>query len=100
MPVKILSRVSRGKFVDRLKRAYRQGELCLPGPLKLLAQEKTFHSFLRSLFRQDGVVYAKPPFGGPECVLNYLGRYTHRVAISNQHLVDILDGKATFRWKD
>jgi len=100
LPVKVLSRVFRGKFVDGLKRAYQQGELCLPGPLKLLSQKKTFHSFLRSLFRQDWVVYAKPPFGGPEYVLNYLARYTHRVAISNQRLVDFTDGKVTFRWKD
>ena len=100
LPVKVLSRIFRGKFVDGLKRAYQHGELCLPGPLKLLTQEKTFHSFLRSLFRQDWVVYAKPPFGGPEYVLNYLARYTHRVGISNQRLVDIVDGKVTFRWKN
>jgi hypothetical protein len=96
----VLSRVFRGKFIAGLKRLYRKGDLCLPGFLKPLAQDRTFRSFLRSLFRQDWVVYAKPPFGGPEYVLHYLARYTHRVAMSNHRLVDFADGKVTFRWKD
>jgi hypothetical protein len=100
VPVRVLSRVFRGKFVARLKRLYRKGDLCLPGSLKPLVQDRTFRSFLRSLFQQDWVVYAKPPFGGPEYVLHYLARYTHRVAISNHRLVDFADGKVTFRWKD
>jgi hypothetical protein len=100
LPVKVLSRVFRGKFVAGLKHAFRKGELCLPGGLKPLAQEKTFHTFLRSLFRQDWVVYAKPPFGGPEHVLQYLARYTHRVAISNHRIVAFADGKVSFLWKD
>ena len=100
LPVKVLSRVFRGKFVAGLKRAYRNNELCLPGALKPLVQEKAFRSFLRSLFRQDWVVYAKPPFGGPQHVLHYLARYTHRVAISNHRLIAFADGKVTFRWKD
>ena len=100
LPVKVLSRVFRGKFVAGLKRAFQQGELCLPGGLKPLAQDKTFRAFLRSLFRQDWVVYAKPPFGGPEHVLQYLARYTHRVAISNHRIVDFADGEVTFLWKD
>ena len=100
LPVKVLSRIFRGKFVAALKRAYRNNELCLPGALKPLAQEKAFRSFLRSLFRQDWVVYAKPPFGGPQHVLHYLARYTHRVAISKHRLIAFADGKVTFRWKD
>ena len=100
LPVKVLSRVFRGKFVAGLRRLYRSGELCLPGTLKPLTQEKVFLSFMRSLFRQDWVVYAKPPFGGPKHVLHYLARYTHRVAISNHRLVNFADGKVTFRWKD
>jgi Putative transposase/Transposase zinc-binding domain len=100
LPVKVLSRVFRGKFVAGLRLLYRSGELCLPGTLKPLTQEKVFLSFLRSLFRQDWVVYAKPPFGGPKHVLQYLARYTHRVAISNHRLVNFADGKVTFRWKD
>jgi hypothetical protein len=92
--------VFRGKFVDGLKRAFRRGELCFPGALKPLAQEKAFRSFLRTLFRQDWVVYAKRPFGGPQHVLQYLARYTHRVAISNHRIVGFRDGKVTFLWKD
>ena len=100
LPVKVLSRVFRGKFVAGLKRAFRKGKLCLPGVLQPLAQDKAFCSFLRTLFRQDWVVYAKPPFGGPQHVLHYLARYTHRVAISNHRLVGFANGKVTFRWKD
>ena len=100
LPVKVLSRVFRGKFVSGLKQMFQKGDLCLPGPLQPLAQRKTFYSFLRTLFRHDWVVYAKPPFGGPEHVLHYLARYTHRVAISNHRLVSFAEGKVTFRWKD
>ena len=98
--MKVLSRVFRGKFIAGLKRAFRNGELCLPGALKPLAQDKAFCSFLRTLFRQDWVIYAKPPFGGPQHILHYLARYTHRVAISNHRLVSFADGNVTFRWKD
>jgi hypothetical protein len=100
LPVKVLSRVFRGKFIAGLKRAFCQNKLVFPGNTKWLADEKTFYSFLRSLFRQDWVVYAKPPFGGPQHVLHYLARYTHRVAISNHRIVNFADGKVTFRWKD
>jgi hypothetical protein len=100
LPVKVLSRVFRGKFVAGLKRAFRQGELVFPGGLRSLAGEKAFLAFLRLLFRQDWVIYAKRPFGGPEHVLHYLARYTHRVAISNHRLVSVADGNVTFRWKD
>jgi hypothetical protein len=100
LPVKVLSRVFRGKFVAGLKLMFQKGDLCLPGALQPLAQHKAFHAFLRTLFRHDWVVYAKPPFGGPEYVLHYLARYTHRVAISNHRLVSFTEGKVTFRWKD
>jgi len=100
LPVKILSRVFRGKFVTGLKRAFRQGELAFPGSLQRLAGEKVFHAFLRPLFRHDWVVYAKRPFGGPEHVLHYLARYTHRVAISNHRLLSVADGQVTFPYKD
>jgi len=70
LSVKVLSRVFRGKFVAGLRLLYRSGELCLPGALKPPSQEKVFRSFLRSLFRQDWVVYAKPPFGGPSMCCN------------------------------
>jgi len=100
LPVKVLSRVFRGKFVAGLKHAFRQGKLLFPGSVKRLAEEKAFHAFLRPLFRQDWVVYAKRPFGGPQHVLHYLARYTHRVAISNHRIVNLADGNVTFRWKD
>ncbi len=100
LPVKVLSRVFRGKFVAALKRAFRDGQLEFHGDLTLLAQPKTFSSWLRKLFRNDWVVYSKRPFGGPEHVLHYLGRYTHRVAISNHRLVSFADEKVTFRWRD
>jgi hypothetical protein len=66
----------------------------------LLAQPKTFAAWLRPLYRQDWVVYLKRPFGGPQYVVHYLGRYTHRVAISNHRLVSFIDGQVTFRWRD
>jgi hypothetical protein len=100
LPVKVLSRVFRRKFIAGLKHAFREGKLSFPGTLRLLAEEKTFRSFLRSLFRHDWVVYAKPPFGGPEHVLHYLARYTHRVAISNHRIVNVAQGEVAFRWKD
>ena len=100
LPVRVLGKVFRGKFVAGLKQAWREGELCLPGPLKVLAQEKTFRTFLRALHRNKWVVYSKPPFGGPQHVLHYLARYTHRVAISNHRIVNFADGNVSFRWKD
>lgn len=100
LPRGVLSRVFRGKFVDGLKNAFRKGELCLPGALQSLADEKVFRSFLRTLHRHLWVVHPRPPFGGPQYLLNYLARYTHRVAISNHRLVNFADGKVTFRWKD
>jgi hypothetical protein len=100
MPVKVLGRVFRGKFVAGLKQAFGDGKLLFPGSLKGLGEQKAFHAFLRPLFRQDWVAYAKRPFGGPEHLLHYLARYTHRVAISNHRIVNFADGKVTFRWKD
>jgi hypothetical protein len=100
LPVKVLGRVFRGKFVAALKRAFRDGQLDFHGGLQPLAQPKTFSTWLRPLFRNDWVVYSKRPFGGPQFVLQYLGRYTHRVAISNHRLVWFAEGKVTFRWRD
>jgi hypothetical protein len=100
LPKKVLSEVFRGKFVDALKQAFRDRLLNFQGDLRLLAQPKIFAAWLRPLYRQDWVVYLKRPFGGPEYVLQYLGRYTHRVAISNHLLVSFSDGQVTFRWRD
>jgi hypothetical protein len=98
--VKVLSKVFRGKFTDGLKTAFYAGQLQFPGRMEMLAQRKAFHAFFRPLFRKRWVVYAKRPFGGPEHVLHYLARYTHRVAISNHRIVNFADGKVIFRWKD
>jgi hypothetical protein len=100
LPKGVLREVFRGKFVDALKQAFQNGQLRFEGDLKLLAQPKIFAAWLRPLFRQDWVVYLKRPFGGPEYVLHYLGRYTHRVAISNHRLVSLTDGQVTFHWRD
>ena len=100
LPVKVLSRVFRGKFVAALKKAFREARIEFHGQLAPLAEPRTFASWLRLLFRHDGVVYSKPPFGGPEHVLRYLGAYTHRVAISNHRLVALADGNIPFRWRD
>jgi hypothetical protein len=100
LPKEVLREIFRGKFVAALKQAFRDGQLNFHGDLKLLAQTKTFAAWLRPLYRQDWIVYLKRPFGGPEYVLQYLGRYTHRVAISNHRLVSLADGKVTFRWRD
>jgi hypothetical protein len=100
LPVRILSRVFRGKFLERLRQAYESGRLVLPMALAALAQPNAFVRWLTPLYGQEWVVYAKPPFGGPEQVLKYLARYTHRVAISNQRLLSLKDGQVTFRYKD
>jgi len=100
LPKAVLREIFRGKFVDALKQAFQNGQLRFKGDLKLLAQPKIFAAWLRPLFRQDWVVYLKPPFGGPEYVLHYLGRYTHSVAISNHRLISFIDGQVTFRWRD
>jgi len=99
-PVKILSEVFRGKFIDSLKRAFYRGELAFHGKLAFLAEPGAFEHRLNVSVRKDWVVYAKRPFGGPEQVLKYLARYTHRVAISNQRLIDLRDGRVRFRYKD
>src|SRR5437763_5164445 len=99
-PVKVLSRVFRAKFVRCLKRAFHQAELCFHGKLQPLAQHRNFFNRLNEIMRSEWVVYAKPPFGGPQQVLKYLARYTHRVAISNRRLVALQNGSVTFRWKD
>jgi hypothetical protein len=100
LPVHALSRVFRGKFVAELKQLVAQNKLQFHGSQQYLAAPGCFATFLRQLFRQDWVVYAKPPFGGAEHVLNYLARYTHRVAISNHRLVAFENDRVSFRWRD
>ena len=100
LPVRVLARVFRGKFVAGLKTAFQAGALQFHGHLLPLAEPRAFASWLRVLFRHDWIVYSKRPFGGPERVLRYLGAYTHRVAISNSRLVALSEGNVTFRWRD
>jgi hypothetical protein len=100
LPLPVLRLVFRGKFVAGLKSAFQHQQLHFAGDLALLAQPKIFAAWLRPLFRKHWVVYCKPPFGGPEYVLQYLGRYTHRVAISNHRLISFTDDQVTFRWRD
>ena len=100
LPVKVLGRVFRGKFVAGLKAAFREGKLEFHGHLASLAEPRGFAAWLRVLFRHDWVVYSKRPFGEPEHALRYLGAYTHRVGIANSRLVGFSDGKVSFRWRD
>jgi hypothetical protein len=100
LPVKVLSRVFRGKFVAGLRRLFVHDKLRFFGEFVPLNNDERFAAFLRTLYQQDWVVYAKPPFGGPEHVLHYLARYTHRVAISNHRLLSVSPAEVCFRWKD
>ncbi len=97
LPVRVLSRVFRGKFVAGLRAAIDAGQLSLP---PALAEPERRAAWYASLYAKQWVVYAKRPFGGPERVLKYLARYTHRVAISNSRLLSLIDGQVTFRYKD
>lgn len=100
LPVRVLSRVFRGKFLERLRRAYDAGTLKFFGKLAKYRDSAAFRRLLDEAYRREWVVYAKPPFGGPEQVLKYLARYTHRVAISNQRL-RLMDGDhVSFEWKN
>jgi hypothetical protein len=100
LPVRVLSRRFRDLFVHQLRAASANGELRFTGALGDLADPAAFAARLDKLAETEWVVYAKPPFGGPEQVLAYLGRYTHRVAIANSRLVGLEDGQVSFTWKD
>ena len=100
LPVRVLSRLFRGLFLHGLKEAYNAGKIGLHGSLQSLADPENFKTVLKACRKEEWVVYSKQPFGGPRQVLDYLGRYTHRVAISNDRLVRLEDGEVTFRWKD
>jgi Putative transposase/Transposase zinc-binding domain len=100
LPVRVLSRLFRRLFIKQLQAAFGDGKLHFYGELADLAEPRRWRQYLEALERREWVVYSKPPFGGPQQVIEYLGRYTHRVAISNQRLVNIADGKVSFRWKD
>jgi hypothetical protein len=100
LPVRVLSALFRRLFLDGLQGAFDAGHLRFFGELADLAEPTAFARHIGAMRRIDWVVYAKPPFGGPEQVLAYLGRYTHRVAIANSRLASLDDGQVAFRWKD
>jgi hypothetical protein len=100
LPVRVLSRLFRRLFLDRLEAAHRGGRLAFHGDLAHLADPAAFAAHLAPLRRSEWVVYAKRPFAGPEAVLAYLSRYTHRVAIANSRLLALDERGVTFRWKD
>jgi hypothetical protein len=90
----------RGKFTESLLDLYKRDKLQFLASLTQIADEASFRRSIQQLRNKDWVVYAKPPFGGPEQVLKYLARYTHRVAISNYRLVEFRDGQVSFLWRD
>jgi hypothetical protein len=100
LPIKVLSRLFRRLFLEQLKRAYDLGQLRFLGDIAGLADPAVFNRIVKITRRVNWVVYAKPPFAGPRQVLAYLGRYTHRIAISNSRLVNIDGDRVAFRWKD
>lgn len=100
LPVKVLAVLFRGKFLAGLKQLHQSGQLKLAGTVLDLNDAGCFRRWLSELYTQCWVVYAKPPFGGPQQVFHYLGRYTHRVAISNSRLVSMTAGHIHFQWRD
>ncbi|MGH8220753.1 MAG: IS91 family transposase [Steroidobacteraceae bacterium] len=100
LPVRVLSRFFRRRFLELLGQAFDRGELEFLSALAELRERKAFLRYLDPLRSKEWIVYAKAPFAGPEQVLDYVGRYTHRVAISNNRLLGIEDGRVTFRWRD
>ena len=100
IPVKVLSRKFKGKFLAFLKETYQDGDLKFYGKLESLSGKSKFQTLIDDLYQKEWVVYCKKPFKSPWHVLRYLGRYTHRVAISNQRIVDLQHGQVTFGWRD
>ena len=100
LPVRVLSRLFRRFFLEGLEKAFEAGKLQFFGAIESLKEEVVFRTFLAPLRECEWVVYAKPPFGGAQQALEYLGRYTHRVALSNERLLAVDQGEVTFQWKD
>jgi hypothetical protein len=98
--VRVLSRLFRRLFLTQLRQAFDAGNLQFFNSLAALQGREAFASYLAPVAQAEWIVYAKAPFGGPQQVLDYLGRYTHRVAISNNRLIDFTDGQVVFAWKD
>jgi putative transposase/transposase-like zinc-binding protein len=99
LPVRVLSRLFRRLFLEALEDAFRENLLCFPGKIEPFREPAAFFELTSSLRRIEWVVYSKPPFGGPHRVLEYLGRYTHRVALDNRRILNVNDGKVTFQFK-
>ncbi len=100
IPVRVMSALFRGKFLGLLKNSFESGDLVFPGSISHLKEPRAFESFRRHLYHKKWVVYCKPPFDGPKGVLRYLGRYTHRIAISNNRILKVQDGNVSFLWRD
>ncbi|MFA5183874.1 MAG: IS91 family transposase [Syntrophales bacterium] len=100
IPVRVMSALFRGKFLGLLKKCFSSDDLVFPGSICHLKEPGAFESFRKHLYHKKWVVYCKPPFGGPKGVLQYLGRYTHRIAISNNRVLDNRDGNVSFLWRD
>jgi hypothetical protein len=100
LDVRVLSRLFRDLFLQALDQAFQNGQLQFFGDLESLLDPARFNAYLAPLREAEWVVYAKPPLGGPQQAIEYLGRYTHRVAISNQRLLSDQDGQVSFQWKD
>jgi hypothetical protein len=98
--VEILSKLFGGKLLDYLKKAYREDKICFHGNADASTPASDFQRVIDQAYAKEWVVYAKKPFAGPQQVLKYLGRYTHRIAISNYRIVDVRDDKVVFKWKD
>jgi hypothetical protein len=100
LPVRVLSRLFRRLFLEALEKAFQTGKLQFFGEIESLQTEAAFLESLTPLRQREWVVYAKPPFGGPQQALEYLGRYTHRIALSNDRLLALDHAQVTFQWKD
>jgi hypothetical protein len=100
IPVRVMSALFRGKFLGLLKKCFLSDDLAFPGSICHLKQPGDFEIFRKQLYQKKWVVYCKPPLGGPEGVLQYLGRYTHRIAISNNRILTNREGNVSFLWRD
>jgi hypothetical protein len=100
IPVRVMSALFKGKFLDLLQKSFRADNIVFSGSISQLKEPETFESIRRHLYNKKWVVYCKPPFDGAKGVLQYLGRYTHRIAISNNRILEIQDGNVSFLWRD
>jgi hypothetical protein len=100
LPIRVMSTLFRGKFLDLLKDTFKKDDLVFPDSLSHLKNPGDFETFRKNLYHKKWVVYCKPPFDGPKGVLQYLGRYTHRIAISNNRILSNRGGNVCFLWRD